>query len=75
MAFTGALCLQIYCGLLLKEHLPRIQEKLQRGCLDHHCEISLKLCDWSSTYRSLFLLTGEAIMVHVQGCDIHWYLS
>ena len=49
MAFTGMLCLQIYYGLLLKEHLPRTQEKLERACLEHHCERSLKLCDWSST--------------------------
>ena len=49
MAFMSMLCLQIYYGLLLKEHLPRTQEKLERVCLEHHCERSLKLCDWSST--------------------------
>ena len=49
MAFTGMLCLQIYYGLLLKEHLPRTQERLEFDCLEHHCERSLKLCDWSST--------------------------
>ena len=42
MAFTGMLCLQIYYGLLLKEHLPRTKEKLERDCLEHHCERSLK---------------------------------
>ena len=46
-------------GLPLKEHLPRTQEKLKRDCLEHHCERSLKFCDWSSTQVSLFLLTGE----------------
>ena len=50
--------LQIYCGLLLKEYLPRIQERLKRDCLEHNCERSLKLCDWSSIQVSLFLLTG-----------------
>ena len=30
MAFTGMLCLQIYYDLLLKEHLPKTQEKLER---------------------------------------------
>ena len=72
MAFTGMLCLQI---LLLKEYLPRTQDKLERACLEHHCERSLKLCDWSSTQVSLFLLTGEAGIVNVQGCGMHWYLS
>ena len=72
MAFTGMLCLQI---LLLKEYLPRTQDKLERACLEHHCERSLKLCDWSSTQVSLFLLTGEAGIVNVQGCGMRWYLS
>ena len=36
----------IYYGLLLKEHLPRTQEKLERDCLEHHCKRSLKLRDW-----------------------------
>ena len=27
--------LQIYYGLLLKEHLPRTQERLKRDCLEH----------------------------------------
>ena len=39
----------MYYGLLLKEHLPRTQEKLERDCLEHHCKRSLKLRDWSST--------------------------
>ena len=75
MAFTGMLCLQIYYGLLLKEDLPRTQEKLERDCLEHHCERSLKLCDWSSTPVSSFLLTGEAGIVNIQGCGMQWYLS
>ena len=45
MAFVNMLCLQIYYGLFLEEHLPRTQEKLERGCLEHHCEKSLKFCD------------------------------
>ena len=49
MAFTGMLCLQICYGLLLKEYLPRTQEKLESDCLEHHRERSLKFCDWSST--------------------------
>ena len=75
MDFTGMLCLQIYYGLLLKEYLPRTQEKLERACLEHHCERSEKLCDWSSTQVSLFLLTGEAGIVNVQDCGMHWYLG
>ena len=39
MAFTGMLYFQIYC-LLLKEHLPKTQEKLQRDCLEHHYEVN-----------------------------------
>ena len=72
MAFTGMLCLQI---LLLKEYLLRTQDKLERACLEHHCERSLKLCDWSSTQVSLFLLTGEAGIVNIQCCGMHRYLS
>ena len=50
MVFTGLLCLLIYYGLLFKkEHLPRTQEKLERDFLEHHCEKSLKICNWSST--------------------------
>ena len=49
--------LQIYNDLLLKEHLPETQERLERYCLEHYCERSLKLCDWSSIQVSLFLLT------------------
>ena len=75
MAFTGMLCLQIYCGLLLKENLSRAQEKLQLDCLEHHCERSLRLCDWSSTQASLFLLTAGARIVNVQGRGMHWYLA
>ena len=52
MAFTGMLCLEIYYGLLLKEHLPRTQEKLERDCLEFYCERSLKLCDCLSTQVS-----------------------
>ena len=72
MAFTGMLCLQI---LLLKEYLPRTQNKLEHACLEHHCERSLKLCDWSSTQVSLFLLTGEAGIVNIQCCGMHRHLS
>ena len=75
MAITGMLCLQICDGLLLKEHFPRTRQKLERDCLEHHCERSLKLCNWSSAQVGLFLLTGEAGIVNVQGCVMHWYLS
>ena len=75
MGFTGVLCLQIYYDLLLKEHLPRTQQKLERDCLEHHCERSLKACDWSSTQVSLFLLTEEAGIVDSQSCGMHWCLS
>ena len=61
--------------MALKKHLPRTQEKLERDCLDHHYERSLKFCDWSSTQVSLFLLTGEAEIVNVQGSIMHWHLS
>ena len=73
MASTGLLCLQIYYGLLLKEHLLRTQEKLERDCLEHHCERSLKLCDWSIIQVSLLSLTGEAEIVNPQGCGMHWH--
>ena len=63
--------LQIYYGILLKEHLPRTQEKLKRACLEHRCKRSLKLCDWSSNQVSLFLLTREAGIVNAQECDMH----
>ena len=85
---NGGNFLEIQCGfyryalltdllwlVLLKEHLPRIQEKLQRDCFEHYFERSSKLCNWSSTQVRLFLLTGEAGIVNVQDCGMHWYLS
>ena len=65
----------IYYGLLLKEHLPRTQERLERDCLDHHCERSLKLFNWPNIQVSLFLLTGGAGIVNIQGCGMFWYLT
>ena len=44
-------------SLAVKRAFTRTQEKLERDYLKHHCERSLKLCDWSSTRVSLFLLT------------------
>ena len=38
MAFTDMLFLQIYYGLLLKEHLLKPEEKLEADYLEHHCE-------------------------------------
>ena len=68
--------LQVYYGLLLKEHLPRTREMLDRECLEHHCERSLKLCNWASIHVSLFiLLIGGAVIVNVQGCGMNWYLT
>ena len=61
--------------LSLKEHLQRTHKRLEQDCSKHHCKKSLRLCDWSSTQVSLFLLTGEAGIVNVQGCGIHRYLS
>ena len=75
MAFTAMLCWQIYYGLLLKEHLPRTQENPVNDCLEHDCETSLELSDWSSTQGSLCLLTGETGKVNVQRCVMYWYLS
>ena len=68
------LCLQIYHALLLKEHLPRTQEKLEHDYLEHHSERSLKLCDSSSTQVTLFLLKREAGTVNVKGCGVCWHL-
>ena len=31
-----------FCDLLLKDHLPRTQERLEQDCLELHCERSLK---------------------------------
>ena len=70
MVFAVMSCLQIYYGLLLKQHLQRTQEKLERDCLEHHCERSLKFCDWSRTQTSLFLLTGEAGWVFELTCSL-----
>ena len=36
--------LKIHQGSLLKEHLPRTQEMLERECLNNHGKRSLKLC-------------------------------
>ena len=41
------LCLHIYSGLLMKEHLTKTQEKLERDCLEHHCERSLTYSGWA----------------------------
>ena len=37
--------LQIYYSLLLKENLPRTQERLELDFLEHHSERSLKFVD------------------------------
>ena len=47
----------------MKEYLPGTQEKLERDCLEHRCERSLKQCGWSNIQISLFSLTGEAEIV------------
>ena len=60
---------------MLKEHLPRTQERMERACLKHHFERSIKLCNWSSIPVSLFLLAGGAGIVNVQGSSMHWYLT
>ena len=38
MAFAAMLSLQIADDLLLQDHLPRTQEKLECDCLENHCE-------------------------------------
>ena len=69
-------CFADLLRLLLKEHLPRTQETLERDCLEHHCERLLKLCNWSSIQVSFFtLLTGGDGIVSVLGCGMHWYLT
>ena len=40
--------LQVCYDLLLKEHLPKNQKWLERDCLMHHCQRSLRLSNWSS---------------------------
>ena len=63
--------LQIYYALLLKERLPTTQETMERDCLEHHCESSLQLCNWSCIQVHLFIsLTGRAGIVNVQGCGM-----
>ena len=52
MDFTG-----MFYRFTITCHLPETQERLERYCLKHYCERSLKLCDWSSIQVSLFLLT------------------
>ena len=59
MAFTGCF-LQFYHGLLLKEHLPKNQEKLEHDYLEHHCEKIIKAFCLIKYSNNLFLLTGEA---------------
>ena len=47
MAFTGMVFLQIYHVLLLAERaFTKKSRKLGRAFLEHHCERTLKLCDW-----------------------------
>ena len=65
--------LQIYYGFLFKEHLSRTQERLESDFSEHCCERSLKLLT-GRVFKEvgLFLLTGGAGIVHVQGCGMHW---
>ena len=59
MAFTGMLCLQIYHGLFLTAFTKN--SRIAR--VELNCERSLKLSE------------GEAGIVNVEGCGMHWYLS
>ena len=45
--------LQIHHGLLLKEHLATTQESLERDCLGHHGEKSLRLYDWMKSLKKV----------------------
>ena len=47
--------LQIHVSCLLKNHLPRTQETLERDCLGHHDKSSLKLCDWKKLFKFDFI--------------------
>ena len=51
MTFSYSYVLQIYYGLILKEHLPRTQKNLERDCLEHHGERSIKLCEWMKSLK------------------------
>ena len=43
MAFTGSYAfLGVLLWLVVREHLPRAEERLEQDCLVHHCERSLK---------------------------------
>ena len=42
---------QMHYRILLKEYLPRTQENLERDCLEHHCEYSLKPFDWMKLFK------------------------
>lgn len=66
--------LDMYYGLLLKEHLPTTQEMLKRECLEHYCERSLQVCNWSGIQGNFFLMTGAGI-VNAQSRGMHWYLT
>ena len=78
MAFTGV----CFADLLLWFVVGRTFVKnlrLERDCLEHYCERSLKVCNWSSiqviVVVLLFFLTGGAGIVNVQSCGMHWYLT
>ena len=73
MAFTGMLCRFTisYDGLLLKAYVPRTSgsQCLERDCLEHHDERSLKLCYCMKSFISykINFLTGGAEIVNAQG--------
>ena len=72
MTFKVMFCMQIYGCLLLKS----IYQELKKSCNVTVWCIVVKLVKYcSSTQISLFLLTGEAGIVNVQGCGMRWYLS
>ena len=74
MQYGFRCALHAYCGLLLKGHLPRTQEKLERIfwsiiLKDHRSFVT------GQAQVSLLFLTGDTGIVNVQGCGMHWYLS
>ena len=62
MTFTGMLCTFIF-----KEHLPRTQETLEHACLEHNCDRSLKLCNWSSNSSKFVFIDRRSWNIECPG--------
>ena len=57
----------------MKQHLPRTQEKLERACLEQHCDRSLRFCDWSRL--KFVFIDRRSWNSECPGLWYHWYLS